>query len=323
MAEPEAATADVRGDEMLPADILAAAAHPPEPPSGRPSFRPFALAEHHVVEACRSVKGDAVWVAWLGYPKSRNCWRSVTNHFPLLEGGSDVLATQSRVKISVRPATEAEASGAVVQGRKPPASDIRAGPAPLRPPTDRPAGPTGPRKARKREFETRVHTIRVCDDGVIQEIRGVRRAGMLQVDAKPLVAGGGPDADADAIAGASSDAAAAEGAGGAACSGDACSGGAVGGEAGGGSGGVGTSLDERLGLCTTQRLLNEADCTRRAGSIFRLGILEFNGDGVDLQWTFPESSPGDASAWIGMYDANGDARSAAVALTPCPHHLPQ
>ena len=73
MSEPAEAPADVRGDEMLPAEVLAAAAHPPDPPSGRASFQPFAPAEHHVVEACRSVKGDAVWVAWLGYPKSRNC----------------------------------------------------------------------------------------------------------------------------------------------------------------------------------------------------------------------------------------------------------
>ena len=77
--------------------------------------------ELHIVEKCRSVKSDAVWVQWLGYPKSRNCWRSASSHFPQLKGddASLVLAAHRRVKTTIAAMAEAELEGSglvLIQG---------------------------------------------------------------------------------------------------------------------------------------------------------------------------------------------------------------
>ena len=92
--------------------------------------------ELHIVEKCRSVKSDAVWVQWLGYPKSRNCWRSASSHFPQLKGddASLVLAARRRVQTTITAMAEEElepeleGSGLVlIQGRQPiNAREIRA-----------------------------------------------------------------------------------------------------------------------------------------------------------------------------------------------------
>ena len=72
------------------------------------------------------MKGDTAWVQFVGYPKSRNLWRSIGQHFPLLEGGADVLAAHSRVKMSVRAlATPPEEGAVVIKGRKPPQAGPR------------------------------------------------------------------------------------------------------------------------------------------------------------------------------------------------------
>ena len=84
--------------------------------------------ELQIVEKCRSVKSDAVWVQWLGYPKSRNCWRSASSHFPQLKGddASLVLAARRRVQTTITAMAEEElepeleGSGLVlIQGRQP------------------------------------------------------------------------------------------------------------------------------------------------------------------------------------------------------------
>ena len=73
---------------------------------------------------------------WLGYPKSRNCWRSPSGHFSLLKGddASLVLAARRRVQTTITAMAEEElepeleGSGLVlIQGRQPiNAREIRA-----------------------------------------------------------------------------------------------------------------------------------------------------------------------------------------------------
>jgi hypothetical protein len=94
-----------------------------------------------------------------------------------------VLATMSRVKVRTQPLAEPP-TGLVLQGRKPPARDIRTlAPAAVRAPSEAAAPPP---KKKKRELCTKVYTIRVGADG-IQEIRGVKHgSGELCVDMKPL-----------------------------------------------------------------------------------------------------------------------------------------
>ena len=278
----------------VPLEAVIAPAGPPPDGDEKPP-------EYHLVESCRSVKGDTVWVQWLGYPKGRNCWRSVSSHFPLLEGGSDVLATHSRLKMSVRPETAEESAaadeaGLVLQGRKPPGGDIRTAPAPLRAPSERPAGSSAPPpKKTKKDFESRVHTIRIDDDGSCTETRGMRRAGVLQVTSSTVRMGeacGAESGESSQHAGSSSSDART----------DVGANGADG--ADGGNGGA-TGGDERSELWAAHRLINEAALKKPKGCMFRVEVSDTTNSQVTVKWLFPESSPGNASAWIGLWDANG------------------
>ena len=180
-------------------------------------------AELHIVEKCRSVRSDAVWVQWLGYPKSRNCWRSASSHFPQLKGddASLVLAAHRRVKTTIAAMAEAELEGSglvLIQGRQPIAREIRVKPAV-------PTIPSGPalKKQKRQHSESKVHTIRVGEASIQESVR---------------VAGG-------------------------------------------------------------------------KVHMFRLSVFEVKDDSVTCHWIFPESSPGDASAWVGLWDA-----SSACPLSP-------
>ena len=316
-------------------DAEAPAAVDPSAPENNPPPPPDAgdkPPEYHLVESCRSVKGDSAWVQWLGYPKGRNCWRSVGSHFPLLEGGSEVLATHSRLKMTVRPETAeesaaADAAGTVLQGRKPPGGDIRTAPAPLRPPPTERAEPAA-KKARK-EFESKVHTIRVDDVGV-HEIRGVRRDGESQVETKTLISFSSAPGASGAVG--ASGASGASGAAGPSGASSSSSGGESSQHAGssssssdakpvlGGDGGLGeggrkanTGADERSELWRAHRMINGDALRKRKGFTFRIEVTDTTNSHVSLKWVFPESSPGDASAWIGLWDADG-ARAPVVGL---------
>lgn len=173
--------------------------------------------ELHVVESCRSVRSDQAYAQFLGYPKSRNRWRAVSQFACGGESitNSDVLAVQTRVKLNVC-AFEGVPSGPVLMGRLPPAKDIRS----VKPvaiertgSTSSTAGGQASKRAKRKMYETKVHTIRVGADGV-QEFRGVKRAGVtVPVDgcsgqpstaaaaaaAAPLRTGAPPSEDQDAV----------------------------------------------------------------------------------------------------------------------------
>jgi hypothetical protein len=260
-------------------------------------------AEYHVVEQVRSVRGDSVWVTWLGYPKSRNTWRSLEAHFPATSGGSggcssiygEVLASQSRVKVSVRQCEEEERGETpILQGRKPIARDIRAIAAAAKPvAVDRPASeqPAAKRAKRKAQQEVKVHTIRICSDG-IHEVRGMKRTGVKMAEASLV-------SNTSAANSASAE-------GEAACNFDAVGGPLVGGARAPIGGSKGACSDERSELWATHRLLNESSWQMPKGHMFRLEASELSDSQVTLRWVFPTSSPGDASAWLGLWDANGE-----------------
>ena len=324
-ASPEAmdvtdgtATADASSsnaeESSRPDDDAAAAAAPitlnPSSSSDAPAYSDG--PEYHVVEQCRSVKGDTAWVQFVGYPKSRNLWRSIGQHFPLLEGGADVLAAHSRVKMSVRAlATPLEEGAVVIKGRKPPQAGPRGDIAEKQRPAAERAyndGPAPPPKKKRRDFESRVHTIRIDDDG-IHEIRGVRRAGGVDVDSKQLLPMPERLSSTTSIASAASSSSAAAHANG-------NNGGASSSADNGTDGcpslappnlGNGVGGDERSDLWAAHRIINESALSNRnpKGHMFRIEVTEVTSDSqANLSWIFPESSPGDASAWIGLWDAN-------------------
>lgn len=262
-------------------------------------------AELHVVAACKTVAGDSVFTSWLGYPKSRNCWRSLTLHFPNCGtlSGSDL--ARVRTKLSVEVLTGDVMPLPVLEGRAPPAKDIRSSATSTRAASDptwnRPEPKEAPaaKKARKRnEYETKVHTIRIDQTGV-HEIRGVKRAGTIVPDVKVEAEGGsaGGAAGADGSAAATSSridpASSASGASGAGSGGT------------GGSGGVKSVADERSELWAAHRQVNEATWRSSTGFLFRAEVTDVSVDSnVTLRWTYPSSSPGAESAWVGLWDAN-------------------
>ena len=149
--------------------------------------------ELHVVESCRTVNGDKVWCTFLGYPKTRNCWREVSSHFPpTSESASPLFDHKTRVRLTVG-ALEGEPTQPVLQGRPPPARDIRAiAPEAPKPTMDRPkVSGQAAKKARRREYETKVHTIRITEHSV-HEIRGTKRAGVTTLETDGAANGGLP-----------------------------------------------------------------------------------------------------------------------------------
>ena len=147
-------------------------------------------ADLHVVESCRTVNGDKVWCTFLGYPKTRNCWRDVSSDFPpTSESASPLFDHKTRVRLTVS-LLEGEPTQPVLMGRPPPARDIRAtapAGAPKSTAMERPkVSGQAAKKARRKEYETKVHTIRITEHGV-HEIRGIKRAGVttLEMDGAP------------------------------------------------------------------------------------------------------------------------------------------
>ena len=295
------------------------------PPSESPAAatigsRAATQAELHIVEKCRSVRSDAVWVQWLGYPKSRNCWRSASSHFPQLKGddASLVLATHRRVKTTIAAMAEAELEGSglvLIQGRQPIAREIRVKPAV-------PTIPSGPalKKQKRQHSESKVHTIRV-GEASIQEIRGVRRSGSFDVEIKPVEDGGlaaafSPRAGCLPVPGSSVRVAGSEGgeggaggAGGAGADGALAAGCApqssdLSSEGKRTNGWLRFPSDDKSELWVAHRTICEDTWRRPKGCMFRLSVSEVKDDSVTLQWIFPESTPGDASAWVGLWDAS-------------------
>ncbi len=245
--------------------------------------------ELHVVQECRSVKSDAVWVHWLGYPKSRNCWRSVRQHFPELEGeeASAVLAAHNRVKFAVTPMAEEELPGdlLVLDGRQPKARELREQPLAKA----APSGPSGPavKKQKRQQFETKVHTIRIGESS-IEEIRGVRRSGSLVEEtlSHRLIDEGAwrlPKACMFrlSVSEVKDDAVRAR-----------------------------RCLPRPAHCARARRLLGDAS----GGAHLRARAESSCPTQVTLKWVFPESSPGDASAWVGLWDASSTCRPHARAL---------
>ena len=199
----------------------------------------------------------------------------------------------------------------VIKGRKPPQAGPRGDIAEKQRPAAERAyndGPAPPPKKKRRDFESRVHTIRIDDDG-IHEIRGVRRAGGVDVDSKQLLPMPERLSSTTSIASAASSSSAAAHANG-------NNGGASSSADNGTDGcpslappnlGNGVGGDERSDLWAAHRIINESALSNRnpKGHMFRIEVTEVTSDNqANLSWIFPESSPGDASAWIGLWDAN-------------------
>jgi len=73
----------------------------------------------------------------------------------------------------------------------------------------------------------------------------------------------------------------------------------------GGSGGVKSVADERSELWAAHRQVNEATWRSSTGFLFRAEVTDVSVDSnVTLRWTYPSSSPGAESAWVGLWDAN-------------------
>ena len=133
----------------------------------------------HVVSGLKTVVGDSAFTSWLGYPKSRNCWRSIESHFPCIQTTKDHLLGNAITRITVE-RLEDEPMRTILIGRCPPRNGIRklhtskSGSSGSR---RTPAQEQASKKARKRVYETKVHTIRIDRTG-IREVRGIKRAGV-------------------------------------------------------------------------------------------------------------------------------------------------
>ena len=275
--------------------------------------------EYHVVECCHSQRGDNIFVSFLGYPKSRNCWRSATSHFPT---ESATPCVKERIRLSVRSKLPDDPlSQTIIQGRVPPVKRLRtmaavkaAAPSATADQEGRLGGLGGhaAKRPRRKEYESKVHTIRVDSTGV-REIRGIRKAGVtiaiggtsdciVAADLQDESHGDSKSCPPPAEAATSSNGvtAVAAAASGAAPSANACV--------------SARAVDERSELWRAHRQLNMAALRKPSGSLFRIEVTEIVNSQVVVRWVYPGSSPGDSSAWVGLWDAsefdwpNGEAR---------------
>ena len=246
----------------------------------------------HVVSTLRNLAGDSVFTSWLGYPKSRNCWRSLKTHFPTERPDSGAaLVASTRARLSVVLLSGEPSTQQVLAGRPPPAKDIRTTASSAKQPAAQQGNPP-PKKARtaKRDYETKFHTIRIDQTGV-HEFRGVKRGGGVTVTsaaseqasteiAEAASHGGAPAAarsdgtngtvgDGDSLAASRSGEA-----GGSGCAGSSGSHeeGVVG--TNGGSSKPGATADERSELWAAHRQLNEAAWRSSKGVLFRVEVTE-------------------------------------------------
>ena len=302
------------------------------PPSQKPDLFLVASARAATM-ASGEARRDRFWVSWLGYPEQRSCWRTPGKHFldpslvaPPVEASADAAAaaavapTKSRtwachVCTLENTATRCAACGearpkAPPKPKPPPKPEAEAPPPPedrafaavevrLLEAPDEALGPTlkgrpvpdvaaskesrgelkkkQPAKRKRVEYEQRVHKIRVEANGKISEIREIRRRGGNGTTTTTV------EEDGDGAASTSTEAA-----------------------GGSSSGGAAAARDEQSELWAQHRLLNEAVYARRHGGALRVEVGDdWSADAVTLKWVFPldEGSPGDCSAWVGMYDA--------------------
>ena len=75
-------------------------------------------------------------------------------------------------------------------------------------------------------------------------------------------------------------------------------------EGGAANGHAASSPDDKSALWAQHRQLNESVYRSSHGTAIRIEVASLNGAEVTLKWTFPFSSPGDVSAWIGLYSAD-------------------
>ena len=160
------------------------------------------------------------------------------------------------------------------------------------------AGSGQERKVKKqRRYETKVHTIRVGVDGA-HEIRGVKTEKGVTTFSTGAASG---SRSIDPATTATEGGAGSGGSGGDIGSADAV----VSAEGDGASPPVEVVADERAQLWAAHSHNLKAQAFRHPkGHMFRIEIVEVVGSQLTLHWIFPESSPGDASAWIGMWDAS-------------------
>jgi len=274
--------------------------------------------ELYVVSALRTVAGDSAFTSWLGYPKSRNCWRSISTHFPAAGVPRATACTHARLSVSI---AEGDPVHTILDGRMPPAKDIRTAPSTKQSTASSQAdrNPALANKKRKREYETKVHTIRIDQAGV-HEFCGIRRSdGSLTADVPLAATTTAVQADTASTVDAPSTSSTAP-----ACTDDIATlseisnGSSVitigsGGTSGNGSVSISGSGQaaagrngayERSQLWAAHRQLNEAVWRSSIGSIFRIDVGDVTDSQVTINWVYPGSSPGDASAWIGLWDAN-------------------
>ena len=257
------------------------------------------MAEYHVVESCRTVRDDSAWVQFLGYPKHRNCWRSVSDHFPAGADGVALGVPRARVRLSVVPFDgSTSTTRPVLLGRLPPARDIRACAVP-RSATAAERQQQAAAKKRRRDYDTKVHTIRVGSSG-IQEIRGVKRAGVTVSTGLPGCSCsqsdlGGPSAAA--APGAAPGAECHRGANGAEGSSDGhtTSAGDSANGHGASAAGAAKPSDEQSELWAAHRQINEA-AWRPSGSMFRVEVTEL----VDSQVHAAADAPRQPAAAVAV-----------------------
>jgi hypothetical protein len=241
-----------------------------------------------VVQNCRAVRGDHVWVQWLGYPERRSCWRSVSTHL-----AASSQSTPERIQGRHARLIVCELNGeppeptSVLIGRVPLGLGVTASqprtaglPKPLkRPKLPRKQSNGEARKKKKRRgvYEVHVHKIRV-ESGGVKEIREVRTMGKGSAAEKDATAASSRDSPAIGTSGSAATTDTATAADGiqstvasAASSG--------GGDSQPSSSTASTASgmvrrDERSELWAEHRKLNSALWNRPLGSCFRIEVTE-------------------------------------------------
>ena len=236
-------------------------------------------AVKYVVQACRASGKNKVWVQWLGYPERRSCWRNTEQ----LSGGSELPGIQApKVQVSVRLVDRSsDAAGTPLVGK--PIAEIKQLPkgksAPKR---NSFLAPKRAKKKPKKEYETKVHTIRVGSTGV-SEIKGVRRRGGTELisSEKLDIPGTSRDSSVHAARSGTPESVSACASGNETTNGESCADPS-------GQVSVRTFQDERSQLWEQHRLLNEGIYSRPHGVTFRVEVVAHTEQEATLRWIFPE-----------------------------------
>ena len=238
---------------------------------------------YYVVQSCDVVRGDNVWVSFLGYPARRSCWRSASTHFrPEPTQEVQLRGRHTRVTVSM---LDREPADGAIKGRVPVGLQLGSQPVaglPKRPKLSRATRRQNngePRKKKPRGvYEVHVHKIRVGSDGA-REVHEVRTLGKRTAASKAsgaAEAASSQTADpaemqtsCDAAARHTTESTHADGSGaGETRAGDEC-------PANSNSSQV-VRWDERSELWAEHRKLNSALWNRPLGSCFRIDVMEHN-----------------------------------------------